>query len=130
LAKAILPFAVEKVSEGGIRCLSLVYPDTEFLLEHDILADGTEGDALALRFEMEGVAGSELQAVAEGLGENNATGFIESELSRHNGIIKWNKPFVNGIPAIPAARILSACSHPAPSAAPGAPGRGIAILSE
>lgn len=49
-----------------------IYPDTQFLLEHDILADGTEGDALALCFEMEGVAGSQLQAVAEGLGENHA----------------------------------------------------------
>jgi len=55
LAKAVLPFSVEKVSEGGVRCFSLVYPDTQFLLEHDVLADETEGDALALRFEMEGV---------------------------------------------------------------------------
>ncbi len=97
LAKAILPFAVEKVSEGGVRCFSLVYPDTQFLLEHDILADGTEGNALALRFEMEGVAGSELQAFAEGLGENHATGFIESQLSRHDGIMKWNYPLVDAI---------------------------------
>ena len=37
-----------------------------------------EPDALALRFEMEGVAGSELQAVAEGLGENHPTRFRES----------------------------------------------------
>ena len=33
LAKAILPFAVEKVSE--VRCFSLVYPDIQSLLEHD-----------------------------------------------------------------------------------------------
>jgi hypothetical protein len=101
LAKAILPFAVEKVREGSVRCFSLVYPDTQFLLEHDILADGTEGDALALGFEMEGVAGSQLQAVAEGLGENHATGFIESQLGRHNAILKWNNPFVNAIRAHP-----------------------------
>jgi hypothetical protein len=67
------------------------------LLEGDILADGTEGDALALRFEMEGVAGSELQAVTEGLGENHPTRFVESQLSRHNGIMKWNNPFFNAI---------------------------------
>src|SRR5215472_18893524 len=100
-AKAILPFAVKKVSEGGVRCVSLVYPDTQFLLEHDVLANGTEGDALALGFEMEGVAGSQLQAVAEGLGENHATGFIESQLNRHDGIMKWNNPFVNAIRAHP-----------------------------
>jgi len=97
LAKAVLPFAVEKVREGEVRCFSLVYPDTQFLLEHDILADGTEGDALALGFEMEGVAGSQLQAVAEGLGENHATGLIESQLSRHDAIMKWNNPLVNAI---------------------------------
>ena len=111
-AKAILPFAVKKVSEGGVRCVSLVYPDTQFLLEHDVLANGTEGDALALRFEMEGVAASQLKAVAEGLGENHATGFIESQLSRHDGIMKWNDPFVTYHPDAPTLAAPSFRSHP------------------
>jgi hypothetical protein len=46
---------------------------------------------------MEGVAWSELQAVAQGLGENHPTGFIESKISRHDGIVKWDNPLVNAI---------------------------------
>ena len=73
-------FAIDEIGHRSVRKVTLVDPDAEFLLEHDILADGTQSDAFALRFQVEGVAGSELQTVAEGLGENDATGFVEGEL--------------------------------------------------
>jgi len=57
----------------------------------------TQSDALAFRFQMEGVAGSELQAVTNGLGQNDAAGFIEGELGGHDGSMVWEKPIVNGI---------------------------------
>ena len=60
--------AVDKIDDGGFRGLSLIDPHAEFFLEHDVLADGAESDALAICFQEEGVAGSELQAVANGLG--------------------------------------------------------------
>ena len=94
---AIFAFAVEKISDGGVCGFTLVDPDAEFLLEHDILADGTESDAFAFRFQMEGVAGSELQAVTKRLRQNDATSFIESELCGHDGSMEWEKPVVNGI---------------------------------
>jgi hypothetical protein len=46
---------------------------------------------------MKGVAGSELQAVAKGLGKNDTASFIEGKLGGHNGIMEWEKPNVNGI---------------------------------
>jgi len=52
---------------------------------------------LAFRFQMEGVAGSELQAVTKGLGQNDAARFIEGKLDGHDGIMEWEKPIVNGI---------------------------------
>ena len=67
-AVAVFAFAVDKIGDGGVRWFSLVDPDAEFLLEHDVLADGTQSDALAFRFQMESITGSELQAVAQGLG--------------------------------------------------------------
>src|SRR6266704_2932657 len=84
-AVAAFAFAVDKVGDGGVRRFSLVDPDAEFLLEHDVLTDGTQSDALAFRFQMQGVAGSELQAVTEGLGQNDAAGFIEGKLVGHEG---------------------------------------------
>jgi hypothetical protein len=94
---AVFAFAVDQIGDGGVRRFPLVDPDAEFLLEHDVRADGTQSDALAFRFQMEGVAGSELQAVTKGLGEDDAAGFIESELGGHDGIMEWEKPIVNGI---------------------------------
>jgi hypothetical protein len=94
-AVAIFAFAVDKIDDGGVRRFSLVDPDTEFLFEHDVLADGTESDAFAFRFQMESVAGSELQAVTKGLGQNDAAGFVESKLGSHNGIMEWEKPIVS-----------------------------------
>ena len=85
-AVAAFAFAVDKVGDGGVRRCSLVDPDAEFLFEHDVQTDGTKRDALAFRFQIEGVAGSELQAVPKGLGQNDATGFIESKLGGH----KWH----------------------------------------
>ncbi len=67
-AVAVFAFAVDKIGDGAVRRLPLVDPDAEFLLEHDVLADGTQSDALAFRFQMESITGSELQAVAQGLG--------------------------------------------------------------
>ncbi len=67
-AVAVFAFAVDKIGDGGVGWFSLVDPDAEFLLEHDVLADGTQSDALAFRFQMESITGSELQAVAQGLG--------------------------------------------------------------
>ncbi len=96
-AEAVFAFAVDKIGDGVVRRFSLVDPDAEFLLEHDVLADGTQSDALAFRFQMEGVAGTELQAVAKGLGQDDAAGFIEGKLGSHNGIMVWEKPVVNGI---------------------------------
>ena len=96
-AEADFAFAVDKIGDGSVRRFSLVNPDAEFLLEHDILADGTQSDALAFRFQMEGVAGSELQAVTKGLGQNDAARFIEGKLDGHDGIMEWEKPIVNGI---------------------------------
>jgi hypothetical protein len=96
-AVAVFAIAVDQIRDGGVRRFSLVDPDAEFLLEHDILADGTQSDALAFRFQMEGVAGSELQAVTKGLGQNDAAGFVEGKLGSHNGIMEWEKPIVNGI---------------------------------
>jgi len=81
-AEAVFALAVDKIDEG-----SLVDPDTEFLLKHDVLADGTQNDALALRFQMECVAGSELQAIPKRL-RNDASGLIEGELICHNGILE------------------------------------------
>jgi hypothetical protein len=46
---------------------------------------------------MKSVAGSELQAVTKGLGQDDAAGFVEGELGGHNGIMWWEKPIVNGI---------------------------------
>jgi hypothetical protein len=66
---------------------------------------------------MEGVARSQLQAFAEGLGENHATGFIESQLSRHNAIMKWNNPFVNAIWAHPGTSGTSGLLPPTVSGA-------------
>jgi hypothetical protein len=94
---AVFAFAVDKIGDGGVRRFPLVDPDAEFLLEHDVLADGTQSDALAFRFQMEGVAGSKLQAVTKGLGQNDAAGSIEGELGDHDGSIVWEKPIVNGI---------------------------------
>ena len=94
---AVFAFAVEKISDGGVCGFTLVDPDAEFLLEHDILADGTESDAFAFRFQVEGVAGSELQAVTKRLRQNDATSFIKSELCVHDGSMEWEKPVVNGI---------------------------------
>jgi len=82
---------------GGVRRFSLVDPDAEFLLEHDLLADGTQSDALAFGFQIEGVAGSELPSGHEGLGQNRRGGFIEGKLGSHNGIMEWEEPTVNGI---------------------------------
>src|SRR6266436_7648683 len=96
-AVAVFAIAVDQIRDGGVSRFSLVDPDAEFLLEHDVLADRTQSDALAFRFQVEGVAGSELQAVAKGLGQNDAAGFIEGELGGHNGIMEWEKPIVNGI---------------------------------
>ncbi len=96
-AVAVFAFAVDKIGDGGVRRFSLVDPDAEFLLEHDVLADRTQSDALAFRFQVEGVAGSELQAVAKGLGQNDAAGFIEGDFGGHDGIMEWGKPIVNGI---------------------------------
>src|SRR5260370_4547528 len=96
-AVAVFAFAVDKIGDGGVRRFSLVDPDAEFLLEHDVLADGTQSDALAFRFQIEGVAGSELQAVTKRLGQNDAAGFIEGKLGGHDGVMEWEKPLVNGI---------------------------------
>src|SRR2546425_618041 len=96
-AAAVFAFAVEEIGDGGVRRLSLIDPDAEFLLEHNVLADGTQSDALAFRFQMQGVAGSELQTVAKGLGQNDAAGFIEGKLVGHDGSMEWEKPIVNGI---------------------------------
>src|SRR6266481_5539846 len=96
-AVAVFAFAVDKIGDGGVRRFPLVDPDAEFLLEHDVLTDGTQSDALAFRFQMEGVAGSKLQAVTKGLGQNDAAGFIDGELDDHDGSIVWEKPIVNGI---------------------------------
>src|SRR6266403_5195284 len=96
-AVAVFAFAVDKIGDGGVRRFPLVDPDAEFLLEHDVLTDGTQSDALAFRFQMEGVAGSKLQAVTKGLGQNDAAGSIEGELGDHDGSIVWEKPIVNGI---------------------------------
>jgi len=96
-AVAVFAFAVDKIGDGRVRRLSLVDPDTEFLLEHDALADGAKSNALAFRLQMEGVARSELQAVAKRLGQNDAAGFIKGKFGRHNGIIEWEKPTDNGI---------------------------------
>ena len=94
---AVFAFAVDKIGDGGVRRFSLVDPDAEFLLEHDVVANGKQSDALAFRFQMEGVAGSELQTVAKELGQNDAAGFIEGQLASHDGSIEWEKPIVNGI---------------------------------
>ena len=91
-----MALAVDKVGDRGIRRFSLVDPDAEFFLEHDALADGTEGDAFAFRFQMESVAGSKLQAVTKGLGKDDTTRFIKGKLGSHNGIVTWEDPIVNG----------------------------------
>src|SRR5260370_6513206 len=90
-AVAVFAFAVDKIGDGGVRRFPLVDPDAEFLLEHDVLADGTQSDALAFRFQMEGVAGSELPAVSKGLGENDAAGFSAGSLGDHAGIMWWGE---------------------------------------
>ncbi len=127
-AKAIFAFPVEKIGDRGVRGFSLVDPDAKLLLEHDILADRTQSDAFTFRFQVEGIPGSELQAVAKGLGQNDAAGFIEGELSGHNGIMEWEKPVVNGMwhggkeePLLPTWLIYPLITRPAK---PGAEGVG------
>jgi len=78
-----LAVALDKIRNGGVRRLSLVDPDAEFFLEQDVLANGAQSDVLAFRFQMEGVAGSKLQTVTEGLGQNDAAGLVEGELGDH-----------------------------------------------
>jgi hypothetical protein len=96
-AEAVFALVVDNIDDGGVRRFSLVDPDAELLLKHDVLADRAESDALAFRFQMERISGSELQAVTKRLGQNDAASLVESKLGGHNGIIEWEKPIVNGI---------------------------------
>src|SRR5260370_6818942 len=82
-AVAVFAFAVDKIGDGGVRRFPLVDPDAEFLLEHDVLTDGTQSDALAFRFQMKGVAGTKLQPFTKGLGQNAAPGFTYGDLHCH-----------------------------------------------
>src|SRR5260370_21215759 len=77
-AEAVFAFELDKIGDGGVRRFPLVDPDAEFLLEHDILADGTQSDALAFRFQIEAVAGSDVQAVTKRRRQDTAARFIET----------------------------------------------------
>ncbi len=96
-AVTVFAMAIDEIGDGIVGRFSLVDPDAEFFLEHDVLANGTQSDVLAFRFQLEGVAGSELQAVTKGFRQNDAPGFVQGELGGHDGIIEWEKPVVNGI---------------------------------
>jgi hypothetical protein len=43
--------------------------------------------SFACSFELEGVAGTEVQIIAEGLGDDDATRFVESQFGSHNPIL-------------------------------------------
>src|SRR5260370_37554969 len=73
-AGAVFAFGVDKIGDGGVRRFPLGDPDAECLLEHDVLTAGTQSDSLALRFQMEGVAGSKLPSGTQGLSVRGARG--------------------------------------------------------
>jgi hypothetical protein len=62
-------------------------PDAALFPQGRVAAERAQGDLFAGSFRDEGVAGLELQFVAEGFGENDAAGLVERELGSHNAIL-------------------------------------------
>ena len=96
LAKAVLPFAIDKVCDRGVCGFPVIDPDAEFLFESDTLADRTQRDALALGFELKSIPWSKLQPVPKTLGKNYTPCFVNRDFVIHNAIMVWHKPHVNG----------------------------------
>ena len=62
---------------------SLKNPHAQFLLQHNVWANWTHGDNLAMRFKLQNVSRFELELVANGLRKKDATRFIEGEFILH-----------------------------------------------
>src|SRR5579863_9338718 len=65
---------------------------------------GTERDFLSGAFDFQHISRGQLELIAQGLGKDDAAGFVQSEGTIHNSIMNWEMPFVNGILNSPATK--------------------------
>ena len=68
------------------------HPDATLLLQRHGATDRPQPDLFAYGFELEGVAWTELQIIAEGLGDDDATRSIEGQLGGHNAMSRVGGP--------------------------------------
>ena len=57
-----------------MRCFALINPHALLLLEEGLGPNGTEGDFFTFAVELQRIAGAEVKLLAEGLGNENASG--------------------------------------------------------
>jgi hypothetical protein len=80
-----------------------VNPDAMLPPQRHGLADGAHRDVFAGRLQVEGVPGLETQRIAYGLGNHNATGFVDRDIHECHyimvdGILPWGQGWAPGVP--------------------------------
>jgi hypothetical protein len=64
-------------SSGGDRLPDAEHPNPLLLVQPDSSPSGTKDDAIFRAFQFQRIACAELHFVANGLGQNDASGFVE-----------------------------------------------------
>lgn len=65
--------------------VALINPNAVLFLEKGLRAHGSESDLLAFAVELQRIAGTEMEFLAESLRDKNPSGAVESQLRGHRG---------------------------------------------
>jgi hypothetical protein len=83
LTDALFTFAINHVGNGLVGRGAVIDPNAAFLYQEWLGTDGPESDLVAVGFDEKVVAGFEAEFIAEGFGDNDATGSVDLDPGSH-----------------------------------------------